>query len=250
MVYDLSPGLRSVFLESSCVSCAVVCQFLFFLFSSAYTDPATPFTIRVRVCSLSTWLMAAPPPSPCDSEDESATSPAPSTAGSSHDGASLCATKSLGAPTVSRRDAPAVSRGRPRWTSTAASRQPALHMPKVAACETCQRPVSVLAATMPARRAKHVTTPMPVGRTQEGGVGWVWLRVEESVCMCVEVGCGGGVASSHAAAAAPSGTAAGCSSSVHGGSHSHRAAKSRACGTLFGELRASGGARGAHGGRE
>eukprot|EP00964_Phaeocystis_antarctica_P043359 scaffold24884_cov67-Phaeocystis_antarctica.AAC.6 len=124
---------------------------------------------HVRICcSLSaggdagTCVAAAP----C--EDESATSPAPSRGGPSHDSASLCATKSLGSPTVSRRDAPAVSRGRPRWTSTAASRQPALHMPKVAACETCQRPVSVLAATMPARRAKHVTTPMPEARTAVG----------------------------------------------------------------------------------
>ena len=30
MVYDLSPGLRTVFFWNSCVSCAVVCQFLFF----------------------------------------------------------------------------------------------------------------------------------------------------------------------------------------------------------------------------
>ena len=106
----------------------------------------------------------------------------PSTGGPSHDGASLCATTSSGSPTASRRDAPTVSRGRPRWTIAAASRQPALHTPKVVACETCQRPVSVLAATMPARRAKHVTTPMPVGCQQEGGgVGGVegWRN-----CLC------------------------------------------------------------------
>ena len=120
---------------------------------------------QVRVCSLSAGgsagacVMAAP----CDVS--------PSTGGPSHDGASLCATTSSGSPTASRRDAPTVSRGRPRWTIAAASRQPALHTPKVVACETCQRPVSVLAATMPARRAKHVTTPMPVGCQQEGGGG-------------------------------------------------------------------------------
>ena len=138
---------------------------------------------QVRVCSLSAGgsagacVMAAP----CD-EDESATSSAPSTGGPSHDGASLCATRSSGSPTASRRDAPTVSRGRPRWTSAAASRQPALHTPKVVACETCQRPVSVLAATMPARRAKHVTTPMPVGCQQEGG-GVGGLRVGGTVCV-------------------------------------------------------------------
>lgn len=150
---------------------------------------------QVRVCSLSAGgsagacVMAAP----CDVS--------PSTGGPSHDGASLCATTSSGSPTASRRDAPTVSRGRPRWTMAAASRQPALHTPKVVACETCQRPVSVLAATMPARRAKHVTTPMPVGCQQEGGgVGGVegWRKL---FVWCMELGCGGGVASFNTAAA-------------------------------------------------